>query len=111
MKVLSINVYAIVKVAEEYWSQDEPLRDTIHEGAAPGHGAIVHNSLAVAIQTVIYPMNNPPFKSISLQFRDKNVVVDRIKGLAQVQVEDTSFISFVHLCHGSIVEGHQICVL
>jgi len=106
LKVHSFSVCVIDKVAEEYRSQDEALRDTTHEGPAPGHRAIDHNALAVAMQPIIYPLNSPPFKSTSLQFRDKNVVGDRI--LAQVQVDDTIFLSFVHQCHPSIIESHQI---
>ena len=36
------------------------------------------------------------------------MVGDHIKGLAQVQVDDTSCPSFVHQCHHPIVAGQQI---
>ena len=76
---------------------DEPLRDTIHDGPPPGHRAIDNSPLATTIQSIPYPSNSPVFKSIYLQLRDKNVVQDHVKGLAQVQVDDISC-PFVHQC-------------
>uniref|UniRef100_A0A669P6C2 Kinesin-like protein n=1 Tax=Phasianus colchicus TaxID=9054 RepID=A0A669P6C2_PHACC len=38
-----------------------------------------------AFQPVSYPSSGPPIKSTSLQFGDKDVVGDHVKGLAQVQ--------------------------
>ena len=90
--------------------QDRPLGNTTHHQSLPGHGAIdhnPHNPLAVSIQLTLYPLNSPAFKSISLQFRDKEAVQDRVKGLAQVQEDDSVCPSFVHQCHHNI-EGHQI---
>ena len=63
-------------------------------------------ALAVTIQP-IYP-NSPPFKSISLQFRDKDVAYNHARGLAQVQEDNTSCSSFVHQCCHSITGSHQI---
>ena len=54
----------------EHWSQDRPLGDTAHAWPPPGHRAMDHNSLAVTVQ----PYSSPPFKSISLQVRDRYVV-------------------------------------
>ena len=42
-------------------------------------------SLAVIIQSILYPPSSPPFKSIYLPFGDKSVVLDLIRGLAEVQ--------------------------
>ncbi|GAB0190293.1 exostosin-2 [Grus japonensis] len=45
---------------------------------------------------------------MSLQFRDKDVVRDSVKCLAQVQVDDISCSSLVHQRCNPIIEGHQI---
>ena len=42
-------------------------------------------SLAVIIQSILYPPSSPPFKSIYLPFGDKSVMLDLIRGLAEVQ--------------------------
>ena len=60
----------------------------------------------MAIQTVFYPLNSTPLKSISLQFRD--MVWDHVKSLAQVQADDISYPSLFCWCHHSITEGHEI---
>lgn len=39
--------------------------DPTHNQTPSGHRAIDHNALAVTIQTVIYLLNSPSFKSIS----------------------------------------------
>ena len=43
-----------------------------------------------------------------LQFREKDVVRDHVKGLAEVQVDDIHLPFPVHQSHNSITEGHQI---
>lgn len=40
----------------------------------PGCRAVDHNSLAVTTQPPLYPSNNPAFKSVILECRDKDVV-------------------------------------
>jgi len=70
--------------------------------------SVDNNPPVTANQPIIYPPNSPAFKSVSLQLRDKDVMWDHLRGLAQVQVDDTSRPSFVHQCHHSIIEGHQI---
>ena len=45
---------------------------------------------------------------MSLQFRNKDVVPDHVKGLAQVQGHKISSPSFVHLYQHSIIEGHHV---
>ena len=60
-------------------------------------------TLTVAFQPIPYP---PAFKSIHIQFRDKDVVGDHVKRIAEVQVDDMSYLPFVHQCHHSIIEGH-----
>jgi len=72
----------------------DPLEDTRY-CSPPGHRAI-DNTLAMTIQPIIYALNSLPFKSIYLQFRDKDVMHDCVKGLAQIWVDDISCLSFVH---------------
>ncbi|KAK4830146.1 hypothetical protein QYF61_008634, partial [Mycteria americana] len=56
--------------------------------------AIDRNSLSATIQPIPYTSSGPSVKSMSLQFRDKDVVWDSIKCFAQVQTDDFhSFIS------------------
>ena len=43
-----------------------------------------------------------------LQFGDKDVVDDHVKGLDQIQVYDIGHLPFVYQCRHSIIEGHQI---
>ncbi|RMC13969.1 hypothetical protein DUI87_09053 [Hirundo rustica rustica] len=43
-------------------------------------------SLSATMQTIPYPFTGPSIKSMSLQFRDKDVVWDNVKCFAQVQV-------------------------
>ena len=57
-----------------------------------------HNPLAVTISSILYPSNSPSFKSIIPQFRDKDVVWDHIKGLAQVQAHNITCL-FIPLHH------------
>lgn len=45
--------------------------------------AVGHNSLAAILQPNLYLLKSPPFKSISFQFRYKNVVWVNVKGLAE----------------------------
>ena len=75
---------------------DDPLRDTTCYQPPPGHRAIDHNSLTVAIQPILYPPNSPPFKSVSFQFRGQDVTWDCVKDLTEVQVEDISQSSLVN---------------
>ncbi|KAK4816043.1 hypothetical protein QYF61_011051 [Mycteria americana] len=50
------------------------------------HWAVDHYPLDMAIQPIPYPPNSPSIKSVSLQFRDKDVVGDHVKGLTEVQI-------------------------
>jgi len=81
---LSPTVCVVDEDVEVYWSQDRPQRDTTHGSPPPGHGAFDPNPLAATIQPVLYTPNSPPFEPTPLQFRDKSVGWDHIKGLAQV---------------------------
>ncbi|KAK4827087.1 LOW QUALITY PROTEIN: hypothetical protein QYF61_014189 [Mycteria americana] len=48
---------------------------------------IDHYPLDATIQPIPYPLNSPPIKSISLQFREKDVVGDHVKGFTEVQID------------------------
>ncbi|KAK4811059.1 hypothetical protein QYF61_016345, partial [Mycteria americana] len=53
-----------------------PLRDTTCHWSPPGHRAVDRNSLSVTIQPIPYPLSGPLVESMSLNFRDKDVVMD-----------------------------------
>ena len=78
---LSATVCITDKDVEEHQSQDGPLWDAARGQLPPGHRAIDNNPLAVTIQPILSPPNSPAFKSVSLQFRDKDVVRGLVKGL------------------------------
>ena len=77
--------YVTDKDVKEYQCQDRPLGCTLecttHQRPPPRHGAVGNSPLAAAIQPIPYPPNSPPFKLISLLFRDKNVVWDQCEAL------------------------------
>jgi len=62
----------------------------------------------VAFQPISYPVSGPPIKSTSLQFGDKDVMGDNVKGLAQVQLNDIGRLPLIHQSRHSIIEGHKI---
>ncbi|KAK4818706.1 hypothetical protein QYF61_017927 [Mycteria americana] len=61
---LDLAVNVIDENLEQHWSQYGPLRDTT---------SIDHYPLDATIQPIPYPLNSPPIKSLSLQFREKDV--------------------------------------
>ncbi|KAK4827398.1 LOW QUALITY PROTEIN: hypothetical protein QYF61_017803 [Mycteria americana] len=81
----------IVNVTDEdikqHWSQYGPLRNTT---------SVDHFPLDVTIQPIPHPLNSPPIKSLSLQFRKKDVVGDRVKGLIEVQIDNIRSSSLIH---------------
>ena len=98
----------IDKDVKEHRSQDRPLGDATCYWPPPGHRTIDHQPLSMAFQPISYPTSGPPIKSTSLQFADKDVVGDHVKGLGQVQVNDIGRLPLIHQCRHSIIEGHQI---
>ena len=72
------------------------------------HTTIDHHPLSVAFQLVPYPPSGLPVKSTSLQFGDKDVMGNHVKGLVQVQVNDISRLPLIHQRRHSITEGHKI---
>ena len=53
----------------------------------PRHRAIEYKPLGVTIQPILYPRDTTPIKSITIQFRDNNVMWYHIKGLVEIQVD------------------------
>jgi len=104
----SHSIYVIDKDVEENQSQDWHLGDTTCHQRPPGRMSIDHSTLAAIIQLILYPLNSSIFQCIFLQFSNKDVVWGHVKGLAEVQVDDISYISFVHWYHHFIVEGPHI---
>ena len=92
---LNPTVFTVDKDVEEFQSQEGLWHDTTLDQPPPGHRAIDNNPLDMTIQSVLYLQNNPFTKSVSLQFRDKDVVYNHVNGLAQVQVDDINCPSFV----------------
>lgn len=81
-------IYVTDKDVKGYRSQDGSLGVTAHALCPGGSQFIDDNPQAAAFQLTPYPPSSLPFKSISLQFRDKDVVGDHVKGLADVQVNN-----------------------
>jgi len=77
---LDLAVKVIDENVKQQRSQYGPLRDTTSHWHPFGHRAIDHCPLAAIIQPIPYPPNSPPIKSISPQFREKDIVGDRVKG-------------------------------
>jgi len=49
--------------------------------------AVEHYPLAATIQPIPYPLNGLPIKSMAPQFREKDVVGDRVKGFTKIQID------------------------
>lgn len=79
-----------------------------HQQSLSGHRTTNHSSLALSLKTVPYPLNGPPFKSVSSQFGDKYVIWDHVKDLTEIHVDDTDWSSLINYCSHSIIEGDQI---
>ncbi|KAK4832092.1 hypothetical protein QYF61_020707 [Mycteria americana] len=69
-------------------NEDQPLRNATRHWSPLGHRAVDHNSLSATIQPMPYPPSGLSVKSMSLQFRDKDVMWDSVKCFAQVRVDD-----------------------
>ncbi|PKU41812.1 hypothetical protein llap_7885 [Limosa lapponica baueri] len=73
-------LYPTVRVSnkdvKQPWSKYLPLRNTTCQWSPLGHQAVDRNALSAAIQPVPYPLSDTSIKSISLQFRDQDVVRD-----------------------------------
>jgi len=105
---LSPTVYIANKDIKQHQSQYQPLRHTTRQRSPPGHQAIDYNSLCASIEPVPYPTSGPSVKSMSFQFRDKDIIWESVKGLAQVQADDVSCLPFVHQRCNPITERYQV---
>lgn len=76
----------------KYW----PLRNINCHWHPLGHGAPDHNSLSATIQPVPYPARDPSVKHTTAQFRDKDVLWDRVKCFAEVQADDICCSSLIN---------------
>ncbi|KAK4828525.1 hypothetical protein QYF61_026947 [Mycteria americana] len=93
---LDPTVYVIDEDIKQYWSQYGPLRDTTCHQYPSEHGAVDHYPLDATIQSIPHPLNSPSIRFISLQFREKDVVGDLVKGLTEVHIDDIHSSSLVH---------------
>ncbi|KAK4829553.1 hypothetical protein QYF61_005222 [Mycteria americana] len=69
---LNLAVNVIDENSEQHWSQYGSLRDTT---------PVDHYPLDGTIQPIPYPLNSPPIKSVSLQFRERDVVPQVVTNL------------------------------
>ena len=99
-------VHVADKDIEQHRPQYRPLRHTTHHWSPPGHRAVDCNSLCASIEPVPYPMSGPSVKSMSFQFRDKDIMWDSVECLAQVQVDDVSCPPFVY--QYPVIEGYRV---
>ncbi|KAK4818846.1 hypothetical protein QYF61_020065, partial [Mycteria americana] len=83
---LDLAVNVIDENTEQHWSQYGPLRHTTPVDCYP---------LDATIQPIPYPLNSPPIKSVSLQFREKDVVGDHVKGFTEVQIDNSAGLYWV----------------
>ncbi|GAB0189266.1 mitochondrial enolase superfamily member 1 [Grus japonensis] len=65
--------------------------------------------LSATIQPIPYAPSGPSIKSMSLQFRDKDVIQDSIKCFTRVQVDDISCSALIYQQCNAIIEGHHVC--
>ncbi|KAK4826701.1 hypothetical protein QYF61_010916 [Mycteria americana] len=82
---LNPTVHVADKDVKQHWSQYRPLRNATRHWSPLGHQAVECNSLSATIQPIPYPPSGPSVRSMSLQFRDKDVTWDSAKCFAQVQ--------------------------
>ncbi|KAK4828488.1 hypothetical protein QYF61_026759 [Mycteria americana] len=75
---LNPTVHVADKDVKERQSQYRSLRNTTRHWSPRGHQVVDRNSLSVTIQPIPYPLSGPSIKFISLQFRDKDVMLDGV---------------------------------
>ena len=105
---LGPTVHVTDKDIKHHRPQYQPLRHITCHWSPPGHRATDCNSVSASIKPVPYPASGPSVKSLSLQFRDKDIMWDSVKCLAQVHVDDVSCPSFVHQHCNPIIQGYQV---
>ena len=85
-----------VEDIEQYQPQHGPMWDTTHHQSPSRHGAIGRRSLDPILQLILCPFNNPPIKSVSFPFGEKDVAGYCVKGLTDIQVDGISGSSLVY---------------
>lgn len=100
-------ICVIGKDVKVYWSQDGLLGDTMCEWPLSEHKA-TGNSLAMTIQSILYPLDSLACKSILLQLWDKGVVQDLVKGLAEFQVDNISW--YILLTFSGVYHGQKLMI-
>ncbi|PKU40070.1 hypothetical protein llap_9625 [Limosa lapponica baueri] len=97
------------KDVKEGKSQYRPLKNVSCHWSPLEHQAVDRNSLSVTISRIPYPPSALSVKSMSLQFRDQDVMQDCVKCFAHIQADAVNCYSLIRQCHNPILEGHQIC--
>ena len=95
-RALDAVTYVLDKGVEEHRCQGGALGDTTRDRPPPTRRTVDHNPLAAISQPLCNPSNGPPFKRTPLQFREKDVVRDHVKGFAEGQGDDIRLPSPVH---------------
>ena len=88
--------FQIDKNIQHHWSQYGPQQNPTCHWCPFGYQAFDHYPLDMTIQSIPHPPNSPPIKSVSLQFREKDVMGDHVKELTEVQRDDIRSSSLVH---------------
>ena len=66
------------------------------------HPNIDHHFLDSILQPVLHLLSSSPIKSLSFQFREKDIVVYHVKDLTEVQIDDICCSYLAHWCSYSI---------
>ncbi|PKU42978.1 hypothetical protein llap_6739 [Limosa lapponica baueri] len=101
---LNPTIHVTNKGVKEYHSPEE-CHSSLVSSWTPSHQLQL---FSVAIQPLPYRVSGPSVKSMSLQFRDQDVMQDSIKCFAQVHVDVLSCSSLIHQHSNPVIEGHQI---
>ena len=72
------------------------LGDTTCDWLPTGFNSIDHNSLGLAIQTVLHPAERTPIQTMGSQLLHENVMGDSVKGLTEVQVDHIDSLTLIH---------------
>ena len=70
--ILDHTVYVTDKDVEKHQPQEGHCET--HEQLAPGRRVTDQNTLTATIHPILYPLNSPPCKFLSLQFKDEDVI-------------------------------------
>lgn len=85
----------------------DPTDTTCYQSQSE-HWAIDHFSLGTILQPAPYPSINPPIKSISSHFGEKDVMGDYIKSLTEIQIDGIGCFSLVHSNSYAIIKTDKV---